>query len=159
MFYYDKLYLIEFIFLFMNKILAIDYGTTKAGLALSDELNLMAWPLDIIYYKNEDDLVNRVEQIIRDKEIGQVVIGLPIESQGRERELINQIKDFGKVLNKKLDVQIDYENEVFTSSIAKEQLGSLNSNKRKNNDDIDDEAAANILQSYLDRKHVKHFLS
>ena len=131
--------------------LGIDYGERRIGLALTDELLIMAKPFIVIDAKEEDP-VEKITSLIREKNICLVIIGNPIHLSGEESELSLKVKEFVKELQKKLPdgVEIVLYDERFTSRMAERMLANRGIDLRKNKKEIDLYAATFLLQEYLD---------
>ena len=126
------------------KYLAIDYGKKYIGLAVSDDSGSMAFPMHVV--KNNNTVLNIIQKICKEKEIGTIVIGDSVDQKNIENDIAKDAQKFGNELNVKIGLEIVYEKEQFTSAHARhggsEQKGR-----------VDASAAALILQRYLDRKN------
>lgn len=121
-----------------KKILGIDYGQAKVGLAISADS--LALPLKII--KNTDNLLQELGEIVTTERIDLVVVGLPLGQMGEETESSAKVRSFAKNLQKSLPVPV----ELFDERLTTAQTKSLG---LKGNDDA--HAASLILQSFIDR--------
>lgn len=129
------------------RILGIDYGEKRVGVAISDPLGIIASPLLVIEHKDDDSLV--IEElliIIETNNITRLVIGLPLNMNGSLGFQAQRICEFVDELKKYTQVAINFEDERESSKQVKEIMKTI---KSKNNI-IDDRAAAVILQNYLD---------
>ena len=134
----------------MARALGIDFGEKRVGLALSDKLNIIASPYKTIQYVSETELINQIKKIVIEKEIGIFVIGLPLNMKGQDSAQTKKVRSFKKLLSK-LELPIVYEDERFSSIIAKNSLVLQNVKTGHNKSEIDRTAAAIILQQYLDK--------
>ena len=134
----------------MAPILGIDFGEKRVGLALSDRLNLIASPYKTIQYASENELLNKIKKIVSDKEIETFVLGLPLNMKGQDSNQTKKVRSFKKLLTM-LELPIFYEDERFSSVLAKNSLVLQNVKTGHNKSEIDKTAAAIILQQYLDR--------
>ncbi len=133
-----------------KKILSIDYGTKKFGLALSDESQLIASRLPLMKVKNEEEALAKLVELIEQEEIEKIIIGIPYNFDGTHSPFSKRIEDFSQKLEKKFsDIIIEAVDESMTSSLARESSKTMRF-KRKN---IDGEAARIMLQEYLDSKN------
>jgi len=123
------------------KYLGIDYGTTKVGIAVSDETGTIATPVAII--SNTDQLVGEVCRLYNQYECEAVVIGESCDHAGNENPVMKRIKPFAKALEYTCKTTVYFESEFLTTV----QAGQYAENQKY----IDASAAALILQSYLDR--------
>ena len=134
----------------MARALGIDYGEKRVGLALSDRLNLIASPYKTLQYISENDLISEIKKIVIDKEIKVFVIGLPLNMKGEDSDQTKKVRRFKNLLSI-LELPIVYEDERFSSIIAKNSLVLQNVKTGHNKSEIDRTAAAIILQQYLDK--------
>lgn len=135
----------------MSKILSIDYGKVRTGLAETDPLQIIASPLDTVATK---DLLNYLKTYINQEKINNVVIGLPMRSHGVVGELENDIQSFIKKLLKIFpNIKIHRIDESFTSIKASEAifLSGTKKKKRRNKSLIDKVSAAIILQIFMEQ--------
>lgn len=124
------------------KYLAIDYGKKYIGLAVSDDMGLLAFPLDV--YENNKDILNTIKKICQDKEIQNIVIGDSVDQDGVKNNIAKDAQNFSEILKNEINLNIYFEKEQFTSAHARH---SGNDKKGR----IDASAAALILQRFLDR--------
>ncbi|MDQ5957465.1 MAG: putative pre6S rRNA nuclease [Patescibacteria group bacterium] len=129
------------------KYLGIDYGSKKVGFAQSDESGSFAFPLMIA--ANDDSLTTDTLEIIRAMDISFVVIGESLDQNGKPNKIAKEAKKFGDIVKEKSGKDVLYEKEWFTTSEARKQPGARN--------EVDDAAAALILQRYLDKINPKKF--
>tara|TARA_B100000287_G_scaffold288024_1_gene271421 strand:+ start:413 stop:826 length:414 start_codon:yes stop_codon:yes gene_type:complete len=134
----------------MARALGIDFGEKRVGLALSDRSNLIASPYKTLQYISENDLISEIKKIVIDKEIGVCVIGLPLNMKGEDSDQTKKVRRFKNLLSI-LELPIVYEDERFSSIIAKNSLVLQNVKTGHNKSEIDRTAAAIILQQYLDK--------
>ena len=134
----------------MARALGIDFGEKRVGLALSDRLNLIASPYKTLQYISENDLISEIKKIVIDKEIEVFVIGLPLNMKGEDSDQTKKVRRFKNLLAI-LELPIVYEDERFSSIIAKNSLVLQNVKTGHNKSEIDRTAAAIILQQYLDK--------
>lgn len=130
----------------MKKILGIDYGNKYIGLALSDENQKIALPYKVIENKGKKFLKEELENLCFEKEVGKVVIGLPLGLSGLETKQTLKVKEIVDFFKKEFFIPIEIEDERLTSKMADGLLGKV---KTKRSDAV---AAMIILQSYLDRR-------
>ena len=134
----------------MARVLGIDFGEKRVGLALSDRLNLIASPYKTLQYISENDLIKKIKKIVFEKEIEIFVIGLPLNMKGEDSAQTKKVRRFKRLLSI-LKLPIFYEDERFSSLIAKNSLVLQNVKTGHNKSEIDRTAAAIILQQYLDK--------
>ncbi|MBN2719389.1 MAG: Holliday junction resolvase RuvX [Deltaproteobacteria bacterium] len=134
----------------MTRILALDVGSRRIGVALSDETQLIAQPLEYIDVKAENP-VNAIARLCREHQVGRVVVGLPLSMSGGDRgESSRRARALGKVLAEKVKLEVVYFDERFTTTQADRALIEGNVSRQKRRHVVDKVAAALILQGYLD---------
>ena len=134
----------------MARALGIDFGEKRVGIALSDKLNLIASPYKTIQYASENELINKIKNIVFEKEVKIFVIGLPLNMKGEDSAQTKKVRRFKNLLSI-LELPIVYEDERFSSIIARKSLILQNVKTGHNKSEIDKTAAAIILQQYLDK--------
>lgn len=122
--------------------MGIDFGSKRIGIAISDEEGNMAFPETVIENKNKN--IEEIFSIIQKKEIGAIVIGESKDYQGKDNEIMGEIRNFVKKISSKTKLPIYFEPEFMTSAQAERLQGK--------NEFLDASAATIILQSYLDKK-------
>ena len=135
----------------INRILAIDYGEKKVGLALSDPLKIIAKPFKTIINISKENLINDIKEIIKTKSISEIVIGLPITLKNTYSDQTYKVKDFIDFASDNLSVNIVVIDERLSSIAAKKSLVNQGIKTGHNKNDIDMTAAAIFLQNYLDK--------
>ncbi len=136
----------------MSRILGIDHGTVRIGLAVSDELQLVASPLKTVDARQ--DAENEIAQIVRDKRIGKIVIGMPFHMSGSRGEAAERVEVFGNKLGKALshEVPIEFVDERLSSVEAEASLSRAGiTGKKERSELVDQLAAVVILQDYLNQ--------
>ena len=138
------------------KILAIDYGDARIGLALSDESETLASPLGTYKSQSMRKDIDAIAALAKEKDAGLIVLGLPINMDGSYGERANKTESFGKVLEKVSGLKVVYKDERLTTVSAEKTLIDCNMRREKRKQVIDTLSAQIILQSYLDaQKRIK----
>jgi putative holliday junction resolvase len=130
-----------------RRILAIDYGRRRLGLALSDELGMTARPFATILRVNRQSDLRRIRQICRDHSIARIIVGHPLHMSGAVGEMAAEAARFAARLNKATGIETELVDERLTSW----QAGQTGAARRGNRRAIDDLAAAVLLREYLER--------
>lgn len=132
------------------RILALDHGTKRVGVAVSDEMYIIAQPLEYIPPEPFAAFLARLKQIITEKEISQILVGLPRNMDGSYGPAALKVQAFVAALQDTVVVPIKLWDERLTSTQAQRFLiqGGVRRNQRK--EKVDKTAAAILLQSYLD---------
>ena len=136
----------------MARILAIDYGTKRVGLAVTDQLQIIANTLTTIHAK---DVITFLKDYFAKEEVECIVVGKPMNMDGSDSESAVHVEKFIHLLRKNFPaIPIERMDERFTSKMAKQTLLEMGLNKkdRANKSSLDQISAAIILQSYLERK-------
>ena len=132
------------------RILAIDHGTRRMGIAISDELRTIAQPLEYIPAEPLDKFFDRLKQIIADKQISEILVGVPRNMDGTYGPAAEKVKDFVAALKEMIPVPIKSWDERLTSVQANRYLIEADVRRSKRKEKVDKTAAAILLQSYLD---------
>ena len=136
----------------MGRILAIDYGNKRIGLAITDPLNIFASPLNTI---SPDEFESFLEDYLKSEKIDAFVIGYPVQMNNQASDSVKFINPFIKKLKKKYPlIPIHLADERFTSQMAFQIMieGGVKKMKRRNKSIVDKISASIILQSFLDKK-------
>ena len=138
----------------MRRILGLDIGDKRIGIAVSDLLGMMAQPLYTLTRKSTKDAINEIAEIIQKEDIKQVVVGLPKNMDSTEGIQAKRTRDFSQLILQKSNsnIEIIYCDERLTSKMAKQSLSHMKLAKAKEKKLIDTAAAVHILQGYLDSK-------
>ena len=132
------------------RILAIDHGSKRMGIAVSDELKMIAQPLEYILAEPSDKFLARLNELITDKEVELILIGMPRNMDGSYGPAALKVQDFVEALKGAVSVPIKIWDERLTSAQANRLLIQGNVRRDKRKEKVDKMAAAILLQSYLD---------
>lgn len=131
------------------RLLGIDYGDVRIGLALSDPLGLTAQPVGTIL--NSSIAIHEIIAIIKEKKVTKVVIGLPKNQYGGDSKKAADVRKFTNDLVQLFPIEIEYVDERFSTKAAQRQLIQMDVNRKQKKKIIDTQAAMFILQGVLDR--------
>jgi len=134
----------------MGRILGIDHGDKRLGLAISDPLHMIASPYKTLIVQSENQIISELHEVVKAKEVDIVVVGLPIGMKGQETEQSKHVRKFAQLLEQE-GFQIVLEDERLTSVSAKRSLHEQNIRTGHNKQRVDQVAAAILLQQYLDK--------
>ena len=134
----------------MSRILAIDYGDVRVGLALSDLTCTIAQPFKTLNYDDMDHLIKQLFEIIAEKQVNKVVVGIPYNMKGNDTQQTIKVREFVSTLEQKLGYEIIFVDERLTSSEAEKFMHQMDIKTGFNKDKIDKIAASIILQEYID---------
>jgi len=132
------------------RILAIDHGTKRMGIAVSDEMRTIAQPLEYIAAEPLDKFFDRLRQIIADKQISLIVVGVPRNMDGTYGPAAVKVQEFVTALKEAVTVPLKSWDERLTSVQANRYLIEADVRRSKRKEKVDKTAAAILLQSYLD---------
>lgn len=133
------------------RILALDHGAKRIGVAISDELKTIAQPLEFIPAEPFAQFLTRVKQLVLQKEVELILIGMPRNMDGSYGPAALQVQEFVAVLKDAIAIPIKTWDERLTSAQANRFLISVGARRSKRRQKADQMAAAILLQSYLDR--------
>jgi len=122
----------------MQIFLAFDYGTKRIGVAIGNSVIRQAQPLKTIQNKSLDETFQSIQKIVKEWEVTNFVVGLPMHPDGAEHEMTQRAKRFGNQLHGRLNLPVKWVDERYTSAVADDQQG-----------DIDSQAAVLILEQYF----------
>ena len=133
----------------MGRILGVDYGESRIGLAITDQTKIIAFPFKTIQNKNIDFLLDFFGKVKSEKNIESIVIGLPLGMNGKDTKQTKNVRIFSKSISA-LGLPIFFQDERLTSISAKKSLIKQNIKTGHNKEKIDKRAAAIFLQQFLD---------
>lgn len=134
----------------MSRILAIDHGTVRIGLAISDPLRIFAKPLKVIPNQGFRAVSTQILDLIKDQEVGLVLLGLPLAIDGSKTPKTLEVEKFGEKLMQLLEVELIFWDERYSSSEAEAELRKLGYSWQESRSLRDAMAAAMILKNYLE---------
>ena len=132
------------------RILALDHGTVRIGVAVSDEMKMIATPLEYIPAEPFADFLVRLKEILRDKEVELILIGMPRNMNGSYGPAALKVQEFVAVLKTGITTPIKLWDERLTSTQANRFLIEGGVRRADRRQKVDRAAAAILLQSYLD---------
>jgi putative Holliday junction resolvase len=133
-----------------GRILALDYGTKRIGVALSDELGWTAQPLETFERRTLDWDVAHIAALVGSHNVERVVLGLPLQLDGREGPAVRAMREFTAKLETALSVPVVRWDERMTTKAAEELLIAADVSRKKRKGIVDRIAAAILLRSYLE---------
>ncbi|CAN5586849.1 Holliday junction resolvase RuvX [soil metagenome] len=134
----------------MKRIMGIDYGTARIGLALSDELQMLAHPTETIAVAKVADPVARIAALVREKDVERIIVGLPRHMNGSVGASADEASRFAQKLEATVDCEVRTWDERLSTVAAQKALREAGKSVRESRGYIDQVAAQMLLQSYLD---------
>ncbi len=134
----------------MGRILALDYGSKKIGVAISDPMKIIAKPLQIIINTKIENIIDELNVLIEKFNVEMILVGMPITMKNTYSDQTNKVVQFIKHLKNKLNIDINSYDERLTSKMAEKSLILQGIKTGHNKHEIDKAAAAIFLQNYLD---------
>ena len=136
------------------RIMSIDYGDARVGIAITDALGITAQGLETIQRNNSDKIVlKRLEEIIKEYEVGTIVVGMPYNLKGEKTVRAEKTENFIHKLKCKFNtINIENVDERLTTVEAHKTMNMLNINKHKKRDIVDTISAVYILENFINKK-------
>lgn len=132
-----------------GRILAIDYGSRRMGLAVSDALGITAQGLDTLERRNKRSDFARLERTIREYQVMEIVLGNPLRMSGEEGAQSRKVAEFAEELRRRFELPVHLWDERLTSSEANRLLREAEVSLHRRTQAVDRMAATLILQSFL----------
>lgn len=136
----------------MSRILGIDYGTVRIGLALSDPTGTLASPLPCLEKKSIPQIRTALTELIQNHDIAKIIVGLPRNMDGSYGPSAEKVRYFISQIESNLNIPIETQDERLTTVQASKQLSSIGMSQKDLRKKLDSSSASLILQQYLDRK-------
>jgi putative holliday junction resolvase len=132
------------------RILALNHGTKRMGVAISDEMNMIALPLEFIPAEPFLDFLRRLKELIRERQVEMILVGMPRNMDGSYGPAALKVQEFVAVLKETIGIPIRTWDERLTSAQANRFLIQAEVRRQDRKAKVDQTAAAILLQSYLD---------
>lgn len=132
-----------------QRILAIDFGEKRIGIAITDPLKIFAYPLTTI--NNDLKFLDRLKEIITQYSVTKIILGIPLREDGSETVISRKVMNFKSTVEKELKIEIELVDERYSSQIAKDRIieSVVSKKKRRDKSLLDKNAAAVILEDWL----------
>ncbi len=134
------------------RILAMDVGDVRIGIAISDYTNTLAFPYSVIRRESNEQTFNKIIEIIKNENVSFIVSGMPYDAEGKIGIQGKKVKNFVKRFKKFSSLSVTLVDERLTTKQAYEHMRNAGKNSKKAKVNIDAYAATIILQSYLDQE-------
>lgn len=136
----------------LGRIMALDVGDVRTGVAMSDPLQTIASPHGVLQDDASGTVLAKVVQLVRDYEPICIVAGLPLTKQGETGPQAQKVQAFVETLRQQVAVPVVFEDERFSTAAAERMLISADMRRKKRKQVVDKIAATHILQLHLDRR-------
>ena len=136
----------------MGRVLGVDYGDSRIGLAMSDPIKIIASPFKTILNEGNEKCLQVFQSLIKEKDVEAIVVGLPMGLKGQETVQTKKVREFANLLYA-LKLPIHLEDERLSSVSAEKSMIQQNIKTGHNKGLIDQRAAAIILQQFLDKRN------
>ena len=134
------------------KAMGIDFGLARIGIALSDDTKFLASPFETYKRKSEEADIQHLIEIVKTKNVDEIVCGLPMNMAGVEQEIAVKTRQFMQKLQEQTSLEINFVDERLSSLMAEEMLKETERDWKKRKEKLDAVAASIILQDYLDER-------
>lgn len=136
----------------MARLMCIDFGSRRIGIALTDKLQIISYPYKTIDTK-KINFIDEIKNIIARQEVERIIIGLPTDVQGEDSITCKKIREFAQMLKRKVDIPFTFHDESFSSRKAQQIFHQSGKKLKGHKKNIDKIAAAIILQDYLQEQN------
>ena len=136
----------------MGRILAVDMGEKRVGLAISDPMEIIAQPFKTIQRHGDDQLIEDLKKIVNENSVEQLVFGNPKKLNGENSKMTVEVEKIADRLGEEISIPVVFEDERLTTRLAEVSLHLMGKKIGQSRNKVDQIAAAHILQSYLERK-------
>ncbi|PID27768.1 MAG: Holliday junction resolvase RuvX [Candidatus Cloacimonadota bacterium] len=135
----------------MFRLLGIDFGTVRIGLALSDPLKIISKPFKTLPNENIEQVTASLKKIIKEESVGEIILGLPVNLDGDDTQKTKEVRIFKEQLEKEINIPIHFQDERYTSSDAHTVIKKMKMTPQEGRKIIDQIAASFILRNYMEK--------
>ena len=136
----------------VERIIGLDVGEVRIGVAVSDPLGSMALPRDVIKRGGTEPTMAAVKELIDDTGASRIVVGLPLNQHGEPGPQAEKVRRFAGELEQRFGLPVDTQDERFSTAEAERTLIGADVSRKNRRKVVDKMAAQHILQTYLDRR-------
>jgi putative Holliday junction resolvase len=136
----------------MNRVLCIDYGERRVGIAVSDPLGLTAQAQP--YIENRKSLMADIKAVVDEFMAGTVVVGLPLNRHGEDSQKTTEVRAFAASLSETLGMPVVFQDERYSTKAVEKHLIAADVSRKKRKEVVDSLAAAFILEGYLAKQNL-----
>lgn len=134
------------------KIMSVDYGDARTGIAFCDKNEILATAFTTINESYVPKLVSKIKEIVDEQKPEMIVVGLPRNMDGSYGFRCDKCKQLGKLLQEEVGIPVEFEDERLTTVIAHDILSGNNIKSKKHKNNVDAVSAVVILQSFIDKR-------
>jgi putative Holliday junction resolvase len=139
----------------MGKVCALDLGAARVGVAVSDDLGMMAHPRGFLAAKPRPALLSALAELVKEEDIRRIVVGFPLDMRGTEGEAARRARHIAQDIADATGCEIELLDERLTTVEAQRQITDSGLKREKARARIDEAAAVTILQAWLDRRAAR----
>jgi putative holliday junction resolvase len=132
------------------RLMGIDFGEIRIGIALSDPLQIISQPFLVI--PNNDNTISEIQNIIKTEEVEKIILGLPVNLDGEDTKKTLEVREFAELLKSNVDIPVIFWDERYTSVEANEELKKMGYSIIESRKVIDKVAASIILKNYMENQ-------
>ena len=132
------------------RLMGIDFGDVRIGIALSDPLQIISQPFKVI--SNNDNTIYQIQDIIKTEEVGKIILGLPLNLDGEDTKKTLEVREFSEILKSNVDIPVIFWDERYTTVEANEKLKQMGYGIAESKKVVDKVAASIILKSYMENQ-------
>lgn len=132
------------------RLMGIDFGEVRIGIALSDPLQIISQPYRVI--PNNDNTISEIKNIIKSEEVRKIILGLPLNLDGEDTKKTLEVREFSEVLKSNVDIPVIFWDERYTTVEANEELKRMGYGIAESRKVIDKVAASIILKNYMENQ-------
>lgn len=136
----------------MNRVLCIDYGERRVGIAVSDPLGLTAQAQP--YIQNSKQLLVSLKELVNEFHVATIVVGLPLNRHGQDTQKTTEVRAFAESLKVEVDVPVVFQDERYSTKAVEKHLIAADVSRKKRKEVVDSLAAAFILEGYLGKQNL-----
>ena len=136
----------------LGRIMGLDVGEARTGVALTDPMRILSSPFEVIQVTTPEADIARIQEIIREQEVVEIVAGIPLNKEGGRGPQAEKVAAFVEQLRAVVDIPVEMIDERYSTAAAHRTMKTLKVKGKKKKKVVDQLAAAEILQTYMDRK-------
>jgi len=130
------------------RLMGIDFGEVRIGIALSDPLQIISQPFRVI--PNNDNTISEIQNIVKTEEVEKIILGLPLNLDGEDTKKTLEVREFAEILKSNIDIPLIFWDERYSSVEANEKLKQMGYSIVESRKVIDKVAASIILKNYME---------